>query len=126
MNPLALLLLGLMVFYGWALAPGEYDAFAWNILGSVGRLVLVWALAYKMPVSLSGTIGMQVAAWWTAEELLVIGCNSLYIVDPWDVPEGQAMCSSLMHYDLGTVGVMIAAFLGWRIQVLRSRASCKV
>lgn len=108
MNPVVLLLVGVMVFYGWSAFPPEQQALAWNIGGAIGRLSLLW-------YAVRGSLGIIVASWWTAEELLVIGCSGLYMVRPWEVKAGEAMCSSLLHYDLGTIGMLVIALIAWQI-----------
>jgi hypothetical protein len=54
------------------------------------------------------------AFWWACEELMVIGCSSLYIVSPWEVLPGQAQCSALLQFDLGRIGLALAVFVLWR------------
>ena len=104
---LALIGLGVLVHYGWALAPVEHQAQVWNACGGFARLALVLALAWRVrsfPVLL-------VALWWACEELLVIGCSVAYIVSPWQIDPGQAQCSALLQFDLGRIGVFVAIFL---------------
>jgi hypothetical protein len=98
---LALIALGAAVHYGWALVPAQYAADAWNILGAAARAALLLALVWRArwPVVLA-------AAWWLAEEALVIGCSGAYIFWPWPSVEGQAQCSSLLHFDLGKIGAV--------------------
>jgi hypothetical protein len=116
-NALGLLLLGAALHYGWALFP-EHSALVWNIAGSATRLILLAMLLRQQRGAILG-----VGLWWACEELLVIGCNAAYIVSPWVVPKGQAMCSSLLGYDLGTVGLLIVAIGLWRLAVLRRRVN---
>lgn len=101
-----LLALGAALHYGWALAPPEDQAQAWNILGAVARLCMLAALLWH-----ARGLALAVGAWWAAEELLVIGCSGLWIWRPWVVQPGQAQCSSLLHFDLGKVGVSVIALL---------------
>lgn len=115
MSALALLLLGGALFYGWAGFP-DHAAFVWNIAGSLTRLILLWAL-----IRGRGGLLFAVGLWWTAEELLLIGCNALYILNPWQVKKGEAICSALLQYDLGTIGLLVVAVLGWQLARMRSR-----
>lgn len=107
---LALIALGVLVHYGWAWFPPEHQAQAWNALGAFARLVGVTVAAWLI----QSTVARLAAFWWACEELMVIGCSSLYIVSPWTVPEGQAQCSALLQFDLGRVGLALAVFVLWR------------
>lgn len=106
---LALIALGILVHYGWAWFPPEHQAQAWNALGAFARL-LGWIGAAWL---IRATVARLAAFWLACEELLVIGCSSLYIVSPWEVPEGQAQCSALLQFDLGRIGICAAVFALW-------------
>jgi hypothetical protein len=98
------------VHYGWALVPAQHQADAWNALGAFARLSLVCAVAWRI----RSRLVLFVAAWWAFEELLVIGCSLAFIASPWVVEPGQAQCSALLQFDLGRVGLLIAACLLWQ------------
>lgn len=115
MSPGALLILGGALFYGWAAFP-EHAAFVWNISGSIARLVLLWSLIWGR-----GRWFLAVGLWWTAEEAMLIGCNALYILNPWPVKKGEAICSALLQYDLGTIGLLVVALLAWQLARMRAR-----
>lgn len=115
MSPWALLLLGGALHYGWQWFP-EHAAFVWNIAGSLTRVILLWAL-----IRCRGGMALAVGLWWTAEELLLIGCNALYILNPWPVKKGEAICSAMLQYDLGTIGLLVVAILGWQLARMRNR-----
>ena len=61
------------------------------------------------------------AAWWVAEEAMVIGCTVAYAVRPWAVPVGEDQCSSLLQFDLGKIGAIGMALGAWRLVVLARR-----
>ena len=105
---LALIALGVLVHYAWAWFPPEHQAQAWNALGAFARL-LGWIVGAAWLIR--ATVARLVAFWLCCEELLVIGCSSLYIVSPWTVPEGQAQCSALLQFDLGRIGICAAVFV---------------
>lgn len=107
---LALIALGVLVHYGWAWFPPEHQAQIWNALGALPRLI-GWIGA---AVLIRHQVAYFAAFWLCCEELLVIGCSSLYIVSPWTVPEGQAQCSALLQFDLGRIGLALAVFVLWR------------
>ena len=100
----ALIGLGVLVHYGWAWFPVEHHAQAWNAFGALARLLAVAALGF----ALRGTVARLACMWWAAEEILVIGCSSAYMISPWDVPPGEAQCSALMGFDLGRIGIAAA------------------
>lgn len=107
---LALIALGVLVHYGWAWFPPEHQAQAWNALGAFARLVGVSVAVWFI----RSTVARLAAFWWACEELMVIGCSSLYIVSPWEVLPGQAQCSALLQFDLGRIGLALAVFVLWR------------
>ena len=107
---LALIALGILVHYAWAWFPVEHQAQAWNALGAFARLVGVSVAAWFI----RSTVARLAAFWWACEEVMVIGCSSLYIVSPWEVLPGQAQCSALLQFDLGRIGLALAVFALWR------------
>ena len=104
---LALIALCILVHYGWAWVPAEHQAQVFNAAGAFARLVGVCIAAWF----LRSTVARLVALWWACEELMVIGCSSLYIVSPWEVLPGQAQCSALLQFDLGRIGLALAVFV---------------
>lgn len=103
---IALLLAGALLHYGWAWAPAANQADVWNLAGAAARLgLLVTVLWHHRGITLA------VGAWWAAEEVLVIGCSSWHIIAPWPRVAGQAQCDALLHYDLGTLGLLAVALL---------------
>ena len=107
---LALIGLGVLTHYAWSWFPAEHQSQIWNITGAFARLVGVCLAAWFI----RSTVARLAAFWWACEELLVIGCSTLYMIRPWDVPEGQAQCSALLQFDLGRVGMALAVFVLWR------------
>jgi len=109
----ALIGLGALVHYGWALAPVEHQAQVFNACGAFARLVLMLACVgvlwrvYGRPAVLL----LWIAAWWACEELLVAGCSLAYIASPWEVAPGDAQCSALLQFDIGRIGVFVVVCL---------------
>ena len=101
--------------YGYTLASPEWRAQAWNITGAALMLVLP-AMAARQWRNPSVWL---IAAWWAAEEAMVIGCTVAYAVRPWPVPFGEDQCSSLLHFDLGKIGALLMAMSAWRLDLLR-------
>lgn len=113
---LGLLVLGACLYYGWALVPPDAQPLVWNVSGALARLILLWCLVWPRRT----TLMLWVAAWWTVEDLLVAGCSALYMVRPWKVAPGDAMCSALLQFDLGKIGAVFLAVLlvaWWRQNV---------
>lgn len=84
-------------------------------LGGVAVLTLVWVNFYLLREALF----LPLVAWWSFEELQVIICSAWYLVDPWPVPEGGAICSAKAGIDLGAFGILAVALLAWM-------STCKV
>lgn len=108
----ALLLAGAALHYGWALAPIEHQAQIWNAAGAAVRAgLLVAALMMASAIGVRSRWFTALAAWWLAEEALVVGCSLAYIASPWHVPPGEAQCSALLQHDLGVYGLAAVALL---------------
>ena len=92
--------------YGWDYFPPELRGIASKGLGGAAMLsliLIVLRLRFSVPLAL-------VASWWAIEELQVVICSILFAVAPWPVPTGQALCSSRIDVDLGSVGICV---IGW-------------
>jgi hypothetical protein len=111
MNPAALLLLLALRHYAYPLAPTNH-AVAWQILGAAVFIVLVWRVCPPGWPRL-------IAAWWTVEEALVIGCAGWYAWRPWPVEPDEDVCSSLVGADLGMVGAAVLALLSLRLSTYK-------
>jgi hypothetical protein len=93
--------------YGYYLAPPELRGHVYNLLTSAMLLIAVAWLAFQ----LRGWFVIP-AAWWVAEEGMVVGCTSIYLVRPW--PLGGDQCSSLVGFDLSLIGAaVISAIALW-------------
>ena len=122
-----LMLLGVR-HYGYALASPADRAVIWNICGSLVMLALVWGPVVamrqaKVLPAMVGRLVLAVAAWWTAEEIMVAGCDAMYLYDPWPVPDGADMCSSLTGADIGLMGSAVLAALALAVSLALS--TCK-
>lgn len=100
-----LLLLGLLRHYGWVWAPPESARFVWNLSGSVVIVIFLWSLAYQFAAA------RPIVIWWSFEELQVIACSLARILRFWEVKPGESQCSALLGFDLGSVGLMLAAIV---------------
>jgi hypothetical protein len=123
---LALLALGALRHYGYEAFPPAIAARVWNIHGALVMLALVVWSAYAAMRLLpdrsawARLIGL-IALWWVAEELLVIGCNTAWLIRPWPLVPGQSACYPLWHFDLGKLGAACMAFALWCIVHLSRR-----
>lgn len=102
---LFLLLLGAQRHYAWELSTQQ--ALVWNVCGSVTILLLLWIVVWKHWTKLN----LFVAGWWSLEELQTITCSTLFMWRPWPVPQGEAMCSSLIGFNLSSLGILCVALL---------------
>lgn len=104
---LVTLIVGLFCSYTWYWSDGPHDADWWNIAGAVqtGFLLLVLGLVFRSPevwavVALLGTF-----------KLMVIGCNTWFVLDPWPMKPGQALCSTRLNVPLGAIGLGLGVLL---------------
>lgn len=100
-----LLLLGVLRHYLWELTPPESQALVWNATGATVILIFLWMLAYKWRAT------VLIAIWWSFEELQVIACSTWLLLRPQDVAPGQGLCSSLLGFDLSSVGILLVALV---------------
>lgn len=63
-----------------------------------------------------------VALWWIAEELVVFGCELLYLVRPM-LPIGDERCSSQLGVNVSTYGLLLVALLTLRFGPARNDRS---
>ena len=115
MTAAALLILCLLRHYLWEFVPAAHQAQVWNITGALVILALLFGRGGAW-----GASGARkfIAGWWLAEELLVIGCGSLYIYSPWAVAPGEAQCKALFGYlDPSLFGTLFAAIAALLLKV---------
>ena len=99
---LAVAAAGALLHYGYNLAPVQHQAQVWNIAGALCRFVMLAIILWRVR-----GLALAPGAWWLAEEALVVGCSTAFILRPWVVPAGQDQCSALLGYDLGKVSAAI-------------------
>lgn len=104
---LALLMAGLLVGYGWQIAPTEHVGAVWAVtqsLWQVGLLALLAALYRSWAV-------VAVCALLSCFALMVAGCELAYKLRPWPISPGDELCSAGLNYPLGLLGAVIALAL---------------
>jgi hypothetical protein len=108
----ALLLVWFGTHYAYSWAPIEHQATVFNIVRSLGSLVLLGLLVltyHSRPVLL-------VAAGVAAEELQVIGCGTWWLISPWKVSPGDELCSAGLGFPLGSVGLASLGAVAWHLK----------
>lgn len=103
-----MLAIGATRHYAWSMFPVELAGVASKGLGGLTILALIWTVYL---LSDGGRLLLAVVLWWTFEELQVVLCSMAWMVDPWYVPQGQAMCSARAGFDIGAISVIIVAGL---------------
>lgn len=98
--------------YAWRWVPVEHAGMVSKALGSVAALVLLWLLSsYLRPAD-------KLAAWalvlYALHEASAVLCATWFIVAPWPIATGQAMCSAKIGFDLGALGLLLVALLASR------------
>lgn len=111
-----MLAVGTLRHYGWDVFPPELRGLASKGLGGVALFFMVW-LVYALRPSLP--VGL-VVTWWAWEESQVAFCSFAFMVDPWPLAEGQAMCSAWFGFELGAIGAVAIAFLLWYLKGTRN------
>lgn len=108
---LALLVVGLACSYTWYWADGPHDADWWNIAGAVQAsfMLVIIGMVFRSPEV------WAVVALLTAFKAMVIGCNVWYVLAPWPMQAGQALCSTRLNIPLGALGAGIGALLAAKI-----------
>jgi hypothetical protein len=111
--PLTLLGLFALRHYGYEAFPDVIGARVWNIHGAIVMLVLLaWVTLWMLYLSPAWgkwtVIFISIAAWWAVEELMVIGCNTWWILSPWLKPAGASACYPILHFDIGKIGALVA------------------
>lgn len=92
---------------GWSWFPAELQGMASKGLGAflvLALLAAVWRLSSR-----SGWL-MAVMAYGVWSALQTVLCSVAYMVEPWTVPPGVGICSARVEFDLGALGLMIAAW----------------
>lgn len=105
---MALLLIGGLLSYCWYWVPAQYGGFAWNI--STSALVILLLLLVGM--LLDSVEVWAVVTLLAVFKATVIGCDVWYMVDPWPVRPGQALCSAYLNMPLGVIGLSVGTMLG--------------
>jgi hypothetical protein len=108
----AMLALGFLRHYGWAVFAIEDRGMASKGLGAVALLGMVW-IAYALCRS---RLVLIVAAVWSVELLQTVICTASWIfVAPWDVPEGVPICSAAVGADIGAFTIVGFALVAYYI-----------
>lgn len=102
---IALILVGASRHYGWALFDPSIRGIVSKALGGLAILCLLWIIRRD-----SWQV-LLVLLWWAFEEAQVVGCSVAYLIKPWSIAVGQPLCSSLVGFDIGSIGIFVVAAL---------------
>jgi hypothetical protein len=105
----ALLLIGAVRHYGWALFPDGHKALAAKGLNAATMLCVLALVVYVW----RSRLVILTAAWLAWEELQVVLCSFWFMVDPWPIKQEQPMCSARAGFDIGAIGIMFVALLAY-------------
>lgn len=115
---LVLVLIGIGHGVAWKLVPSMYEASAWNVTGAVFRVLLLVLIgsAYR---SLAMWLAVALLAGF---ELQTASCSIWYAVTPWPMSPGDELCSSKLHFPVGTVSLWLALLI---VGILRNEENAK-
>jgi hypothetical protein len=108
---LAVLAPGMLLSYCWYWAADADQPIAWNIVqaGLAVYLLAIIGLVF-------GSADVWAAAGLIAVfKLMVIGCSVWYLMAPWPIVPGQALCSARLNWPLGFVGLALGVLLTAKI-----------
>lgn len=114
-----LLVLGVLKHYAWPLFAANQQTSVWTMAGAVTTIMLVITLAvvcvgqFDIPRR-AAQAAVLVALWWIGEELVVFGCEVLYLVRPM-VPTGDERCSAQLGVNVSAYGLLVVALLTLRL-----------
>lgn len=115
----ALLLVAVSRHYGWVPVPAEFRGVASKALGAAAALFLLSCVV----LAWRDRLVTAAAAYYAFEESQGLGCSVWYMVAPFPVAPGQSLCSALVGFDLGAVGIALLGFTLWYILTPHSRGS---
>lgn len=108
---LVMLVTGLLLSYSWQWVPVQYSGEAFSIVTSLHVIVVL----YIIGMTFTSPEVLAVVALLIMFKLTVITCNAWYIVDPWEVRPGEALCSARLNMPLGFIGLGLGVLLAARI-----------
>jgi hypothetical protein len=99
--------------YGWGLVPPELAGTTSKMLGAMATLVFLALIACAWRSRLVW-LACAYGAWEYGQTAF---CTAAYLVKPWPVAPGQAMCSAWAGLDVGFVGLLFAAAVAYKINL---------
>lgn len=111
---IALFVVGAIRHYGYKLGSDEMAGMVSKGLGGAAILCLlaiVWLLCSAKLRGGKAKFLIAVMLWWAWEELQVVLCSALYVMEPWPVEPGQGICSARIGLDLDAIGILVVAIL---------------
>lgn len=99
---IALLLGCLFNTFAWQLAEPKLMGHVWSLSGSLLRLLLIGLVA----VAFRSKWIALVALFMAGEELIVLGCTTAFLVNPW-IPIPGESCTARLNLPLGVLGAVL-------------------
>lgn len=106
-----LMVTGWLTHYGYEHVDAKIAAEAWNVGGSLGRVVLLALVVLAWP----GAAVAVAALWWCFEEFQVITCTVAWLFQPWPMAENKERCSALVGVPMGLIGAVLLAWVALAI-----------
>lgn len=94
--------------YGWGFVSPESAGVVSKMMGAIASIVFLALIAAAWKRSRIVMLACAYGAWEYGQTAL---CSAAYLVKPWPVAEGQAMCSAWVGWDVGFVGLLFAAYV---------------
>lgn len=97
--------------YGWQMVSGDAAPHVWNICAALSIIALSAREAWRAWDRNTAIVFVVLSA----HELAVILASAAYMLKPWPIPEGGAMLSSWVHFDMSKVGAFLLMLVLVRI-----------
>ena len=102
---------------GWSWFPPELQGMASKGLGALLVLFLLGIVMKLAPRSGWLLSAISYGAWSALQTLI---CSVAYMVEPWAVPPGVGICSARIGFDLGALGLVVAAGFAMRASTCKN------
>ena len=99
--------------YGWGFVPPELAGITSKMLGALASLAFLALIACAWRSRLVW-LACAYGAWEYGQTAV---CTAAYLVKPWPIVTGQAMCSAWAGLDVGFVGLLFAAAVAYKINL---------
>jgi hypothetical protein len=108
---LVLLVVGFLLSYAWYWVPAQFAAHAQNVAGAALTIFCLGLIGLLLGSAEAWIVVGLLASF----KAMVIGCTAWFLLDPWPIRPGQALCSARLNWPLGLLGVGAAGIIYLRI-----------